>query len=97
MCFSHTPVDFFLVQIMQLAIRDNPFRTLYFCWLDIGLFRDLTVPLPPSPATATVLPPIPAGQRTFHLDLPPKFLDAANDSIAVCEVCTMFSIFEALI
>jgi len=28
-------------EVMELAILSNPFRTKYFCWLDIGLFRDL--------------------------------------------------------
>ena len=30
------------VQVMEMAIRSNPFHTRYFCWLDIGLFRDLS-------------------------------------------------------
>ena len=29
-------------EVMQSAIKENPFKTRYFCWLDIGLFRDLT-------------------------------------------------------
>ena len=29
-------------EVMQLAIVENPFNTLYFCWLDIGLFRDIS-------------------------------------------------------
>jgi hypothetical protein len=28
-------------EVMQWAIRENPFKTRYFCWLDIGLFRDM--------------------------------------------------------
>jgi hypothetical protein len=28
-------------EVMQMAIKENPFKTRYFCWLDIGLFRDL--------------------------------------------------------
>ena len=28
-------------EVMQIAMRSNPFRTQYFCWMDIGLFRDL--------------------------------------------------------
>src|SRR6218665_2232935 len=30
-------------ELMAIAIRDNPFKTKYFCWLDIGFFRDLTL------------------------------------------------------
>lgn len=29
-------------EAMQWTIDDNPFRTRYFCWLDVGLFRDLS-------------------------------------------------------
>ena len=28
-------------EVMHMAMRSNPFRTQYFCWLDIGYFRDL--------------------------------------------------------
>jgi hypothetical protein len=28
-------------EVMQMAIKENPFKTRYFCWLDIGLFRGL--------------------------------------------------------
>ena len=27
-------------ELVQLTIRNNPFRTKYFCWQDIGLFRE---------------------------------------------------------
>lgn len=29
-------------ELMQRTIEENPFRTKYICWLDIGLFRHLT-------------------------------------------------------
>jgi len=29
-------------EVIQLAIEENPFNTRYFCWLDIGLFRDIS-------------------------------------------------------
>jgi hypothetical protein len=29
-------------KVMEMAILTNPFRTKYFCWLDIGLFRDIS-------------------------------------------------------
>jgi len=29
-------------EVLDLAIRSNPFNTRYFCWLDVGLFRDLS-------------------------------------------------------
>jgi len=28
-------------EVMETAIRLNPFRTRFFCWLDVGLFRNL--------------------------------------------------------
>jgi len=28
-------------EVMQLAILENPFNTRYFCWLDVGLFRNI--------------------------------------------------------
>jgi len=28
-------------ELMQWTIRDNPFKSAYICWLDVGLFRDL--------------------------------------------------------
>ena len=31
-------------ELVQRTIRENPFRTRYMCWLDIGLFRDLVMP-----------------------------------------------------
>jgi hypothetical protein len=29
-------------EVLQWAIKQNPFKTRYFCWLDVGLFRDLS-------------------------------------------------------
>ena len=28
-------------EVIRQATAENPFRTRYFCWLDVGLFRDL--------------------------------------------------------
>ena len=28
-------------EVMEAAVRHNPFSTKYFCWLDVGLFRDV--------------------------------------------------------
>jgi hypothetical protein len=88
-------------EVMQMAVRENPFRTRYFCWLDIGLFRDMTSPAPKkrnasaspssSPTTtssATSSHVIVPDKPTFLLYLPPNFTEtgADNDSVAVCEV-----------
>jgi hypothetical protein len=59
-------------EVVQLSIRDNPFRTRYFCWLDIGLFRDI--------AGAE---PIYANRLSIYL--PNGF---KNDSVAYAEVNT---------
>jgi len=60
-------------EVLQLAIRSNPFRTRFFCWLDIGLFRDMVS------GTATSYPITPR----FSIFLPPDF---RQDSIAFQEV-----------
>jgi hypothetical protein len=28
-------------EVLRAAIEENPFRTRYFCWSDIGLFREI--------------------------------------------------------
>lgn len=28
-------------EVMEAAVKENPFNTRYFCWLDVGLFRDI--------------------------------------------------------
>ena len=43
-------------ELMQLTIRDNPFRTQFFCWLDIGLFRDIASEPIDSPRFSLTLP-----------------------------------------
>jgi len=58
-------------EVMQMAIGENPFRTKYFCWLDIGLFRNLA-----REATSN-------SKLTFSLYLPPDF---QNSSVAYDEV-----------
>lgn len=66
-------------EVLQRAIRENPFRTEYFCWLDIGLFRSLTVPN--SFKDLTYIKP--QNPSRFHLGLPNNFL---NNSVAYTEV-----------
>ena len=51
-------------ELMKRTIRDNPFRTAHFCWLDVGLFREL--------ATESVSASTSA-DKTFRLALPPRF------------------------
>jgi len=44
-------------EVLQMAISSNPFNTRYFCWLDIGLFRDLSGAGVNAPRFALSLPP----------------------------------------
>jgi Bacterial protein of unknown function (HtrL_YibB) len=46
-------------EVMQMALRANPFRTQYFCWIDAGYFRDLSS--------------MPENATQFSLCLPPNF------------------------
>ena len=55
-CAMHAKYEF-----MSKAATENPFRTKYFSWLDIGLFRDIS-----SKAQAEM----------FHLVLPPQFQES---------------------
>jgi hypothetical protein len=70
-----------------MTIRRNPHRTRYITWVDIGLFRDTTKPMP-QPASDSGFARIeaPSDQPHFRLDLPPGF--NFNTSIAVNEVYT---------
>jgi hypothetical protein len=43
-------------EVMQQAIEENAFRTKYFCWLDIGLFRDIVSELANAPRFPLYLP-----------------------------------------
>ena len=51
-CAMHAKYEF-----MSTVAQENPFRTKYISWLDIGLFR------------STVY----SDKRVFHLSIPPKF------------------------
>jgi len=51
-------------ETLQLAIGANSFRSKYFCWLDVGLFRHLA-------------PPPNSGGPPFSLYLPPNHIDDA--------------------
>lgn len=61
-------------ELIKRTIIENPFRTQFVCWLDVGLFRDLV------PAIA--IPSLPSGPP-FQLSLPDGF-DA--ERIAYTEV-----------
>jgi len=50
-------------ELMQRTIRDNPFQTAYICWLDVGLFRDLS-----SGYAASAI----YDNKSFQLALPPR-------------------------
>ena len=82
-------------EVLQLAIEENPFNTRYFCWLDIGLFRDISnskkqfsMHLPPNFKNDSV-----AYQQVYTLD--PK---ASPQSIIynnMVWVCGCFFVAEA--
>ena len=63
-------------EVMLRALSDNPFQTRYFCWLDVGLFRDLSDGI-------DIREPNSTRGKTFSLELPPGF---RKDSIAFNEV-----------
>lgn len=60
-------------ELMRWAIRDNPFRSTYICWLDVGLFRDLAYD---SVASAV------SGDDAFRLGVPPN-LDSSKVAYSV--------------
>lgn len=67
------------IQVMQMTIRRNPYRTRYITWLDIGLFRHITT----ARSAVGEAPSAPSGQPRFRLELPPGFVE--NRSIAFSE------------
>jgi Bacterial protein of unknown function (HtrL_YibB) len=46
-------------EVTQMSVLENPFKTKYFCWLDMGYFRDIAS--------------VPANHSTFSLYLPRGF------------------------
>ena len=71
-------------EVMAIAIQDNPFKTKYFCWLDKGLFINLTSPRsinnPANPFTPQ-----------FRLELPFNF---STDSVAYTQVSPRNSVLN---
>jgi Bacterial protein of unknown function (HtrL_YibB) len=57
-------------EFTQLTVLKNPFKTKYFCWIDIGYFRDIS---------SKHL----NDSGTFSMYLPPGFM---NDSVAYQQV-----------
>ena len=68
-------------EVMRRATTENSFRTRYFCWLDVGLFRNLTETVV-ADGVIDVGTTKNLGER-FSMVLPPGM---RNDSIAYCEV-----------
>ena len=72
-------------ELMRRTTSENPFRTRYFCWLDVGLFRSLAD-----------VNGWPVGgflrRQPFELLLPPDF---RRDSVAYSEVMPRFRGFTA--
>ena len=46
-------------EVTQMSVLENPFKTKYFCWLDMGYFRDIAS--------------IPANHSMFSIYLPRGF------------------------
>jgi len=55
-------------ELMRWTIRDNPFRSTYICWLDVGLFRDLA-----SDSVGAAV----SNNKSFQLVLPPRLNSSA--------------------
>ena len=73
-------------ELVQRTIQENPFKTKYICWLDIGLFRTLTDENKPDVPSEVRL------GRHFSLTLPPNF-DASK--VAYTEVHPMYKFENA--
>lgn len=63
-------------EVMQRTIRENPFHTKYFSWLDIGLFRELS-------SSSAVADPANQKCSKFRMTLPFNF---SADSVAYTQV-----------
>ena len=63
-------------ELLRNVTSENPFRTIYFCWLDIGLFRDIS-------SGGNISNPTKGTGPKFSLYLPLGF---QNDSIAYNQV-----------
>jgi Bacterial protein of unknown function (HtrL_YibB) len=46
-------------EVTQMSVLENPFKTKYFCWLDMGYFRDIAS--------------VPTNHSTFSIYLPRGF------------------------
>lgn len=63
-------------EVMQRTIRENPFHTKYFSWLDIGLFRELV-------SVSSVADQANQKCSKFRLTFPNNF---SSDSVAYTQV-----------
>ena len=43
-------------EFMAKALKENPFKTNFFCWMDVGLFRNVTEPFQPAQTLDLKLP-----------------------------------------
>lgn len=71
---NYTAVTHAKFEVLQMAVESNPFMTKYFCWLDIGYFRDLVSD--PKAEASEVAPKL-------FIYLPPHF---DEETVAVNEV-----------
>ena len=84
-------------EVLQWAIKQNPFRTRYFCWLDIGLFRSLP---PGSPSFAMYLPPNLTTNSVAYQEVYGRVTSAKIEDIVKANmvwVCGCFFVAEATV
>jgi len=72
---NHTAMMHAKYELMQWTIRDNPFRSAYIAWLDVGFFRHLAN----QSVSSTV-----ASNNLFQLGIPPDLhRDAVGYTVVV--------------
>ena len=56
----YTSVSFAKYEFLSIAMRENPFKTKYIAWIDIGLFRNMATPVAKigDPLLTLYLPPM---------------------------------------
>ncbi len=52
-CISHAKYEF-----LAMAMRDNPFNTKYYAWVDVGIFRNMAAQVDTLPTFSMYLPPM---------------------------------------
>ncbi len=67
-CTSHAKYEF-----LASAMRENPFKTKFFAWIDIGYFRDMAKPIvEPGPTFSLYLPPMLDQGKIAYSEVQPR-------------------------